>query len=97
MVYSSSDATVATVDQEGKVTANNPGTATITAQTTGYNAEGKKIYLAEEKSYKVTVKADLSTPLTLQVLKAGTIIVNSPQAGMQYTLNGGAKTAVPVF
>ena len=95
VVYSSSDATVATVDQEGKVTAINPGTATITAQTTGYNAEGKKIYLAEEKSYKVTVKADLSTPLTLQVLKPGTIVVNKPQPGMQYSLNGGAKKAVP--
>ena len=95
VVYSSSDATVATVDQQGKVTAINPGTVKITAQTTGLNAEGKKIYLAEEKSYKVTVKADLSTPLTLQVRKAGTIIVNSPQPGMQYSLNGGAKKAVP--
>ena len=56
VVYSSSDATVATVDQQGKVTAINPGTVKITAQTTGLNAEGKKIYLAEEKSYKVTVK-----------------------------------------
>ncbi|SEA09544.1 Ig-like domain (group 2) [Xylanibacter ruminicola] len=61
VVYSSSDATVATVDQEGKVTAITPGTATITAQTTGYNAEGKKIYLAEEKSYKVTVKAAVTS------------------------------------
>ena len=95
VVYSSSDATVATVDQQGKVTAINPGSVKITAQTTGLNAEGKKIYLAEEKSYKVTVKADLSTPLTLQVRKAGTIIVNSPQPGMQYSLNGGAKKAVP--
>jgi uncharacterized protein YjdB len=65
VVYSSSDATVATVDQEGKVTAINPGTATITAQTTGYNAEGKKIYLAEEKSYKVTVKPATATSLSL--------------------------------
>ena len=57
VVYSSSDATVATVDQAGTVTAVAAGTAVITAQTTGYNAEGKKIYLPEEKSYKVTVKA----------------------------------------
>ena len=95
VVYSSSDATVATVDQQGKVTAITPGTATITAQTTGYNAEGKKIYLAEEKSYKVTVVTALSTPLTLQVLTPGTIVVNKPQPGMQYSLNGGKKTAVP--
>ena len=95
VVYSSSDETVATVDQEGKVTAIAAGTATITAQTTGLNAEGKKIYLPEEKSYKVTVKADLGTPLTLQVLTPGTIVVNKPQPGMQYSLNGGAKMAVP--
>ena len=70
VVYSSSDETVATVDQEGKVTAIAAGTATITAQTTGYNAEGKKIYLAEEKSYKVTVYDpvnSLSSPALLTV------------------------------
>ena len=65
VVYSSSDATVATVDQAGTVTAVAAGTATITAQTTGYNAEGKKIYLAEEKSYKVTVKPATATSLSL--------------------------------
>ncbi len=65
VVYSSSDATVATVDQQGKVTAIAAGTAVITAQTTGYNAEGKKIYLAEEKSYKVTVKPATATSLSL--------------------------------
>ncbi len=78
VVYSSSDATVATVDQQGKVTAINPGTATITAQTTGYNAEGKKIYLTEEKSYKVTVVPvnSLSIPalLTVAVGNSATII-----------------------
>ncbi len=95
VLYSSSDATVATVDQQGKVTAINPGTVKITAQTTGLNAEGKKIYLPEEKSYKVTVVTALSAPLTLQVLTPGTIVVNKPQPGMQYSLNGGAKTAVP--
>ena len=70
VLYSSSDETVATVDQEGKVTAIAAGTATITAQTTGYNAEGKKIYLAEEKSYKVTVYDpvnSLSSPALLTV------------------------------
>ena len=65
VVYSSSDATVATVDQAGTVTAVAAGTAVITAQTTGYNAEGKKIYLAEEKSYKVTVKPATATSLSL--------------------------------
>ena len=43
----------------------------------------------------VAVAPTLSTPLTLQVLTPGTIVVNKPQPGMQYSLNGGAKTAVP--
>lgn len=57
ITYSSSDTEVATVDQEGKVTAIKAGTTMITAQTTGYYAEGKKNYIPEEKSYKVTVVA----------------------------------------
>lgn len=38
-----------------------------------------------------TMKA---TPLTLEAITAGTIVVNNPQAGMQYSLNDGAKQAV---
>ena len=33
----------------------------------------------------------LETPLTLEALTDGTIVVYDPQSGMQYTLNGGAK------
>ncbi len=33
-------------------------------------------------------------PLTIEALTAGTIVVNNPQSGMKYTLNGGTKTAV---
>ena len=33
-------------------------------------------------------------PLTLEALNNGTIVVSNPQSGMQYTLNGGAKTAI---
>jgi hypothetical protein len=36
----------------------------------------------------------LSIPLTMEALSAGTIVVANPQSGMQYTLNGGVKTAV---
>ena len=32
--------------------------------------------------------------LTMQALTAGTIVVNNPKNGMQYSLNGGAKTPV---
>ena len=34
------------------------------------------------------------TPLTLEAKTAGTIVVSSPKSGMQYSKNGGAKTAV---
>ena len=33
-------------------------------------------------------------PLTMEALTAGTIVVQYPKEGMQYTLNGGAKTPV---
>lgn len=64
VIYSSSNEAVATVDQTGKVTALTAGTTTITAQVTGYDAAGKKIYTPEEKSYTVTVVDPVNT-LTL--------------------------------
>ena len=36
----------------------------------------------------------LATPLTLEALSDGTIKVNSPKSGMQYSLNGGTKTTM---
>ena len=36
----------------------------------------------------------LTTPLTLEALTDGTIKVYNPQIGMQYSLNGGAKTTM---
>ncbi len=39
-------------------------------------------------------QTDLETPLTLEAKTAGTIVVESPISGMQYTLNGGEKQAV---
>lgn len=87
ITYSSSDETIATVDKEGKVTALNQGTVKITAKTTGYNAEGKQIYMVEEKSYKVTV-----TPKTI------TVYVNVDAVGwasMNYHTWGGVSTSWP--
>ena len=106
--YTSSDTKVATVDNSGLVTGVADGEATITATATGYCSKtGTKIYLPDSKSYKVTVGGGsvvppgptpgptaLATPLTMEAITAGTIVVASPQAGMQYSLNGGAKTAV---
>ena len=54
--YTSSDTNVVTVDGEGMVTAIAEGEATITATATGYSTGGKKIYQADSKSYKLTVK-----------------------------------------
>ena len=89
VTYSSSDEAIATVDKEGKVTALNPGTVKITAKTTGYNAEGKQIYMVEEKSYKVTV-----TPKTI------TVYVNVGSTGwasMNYWTWGGDNTHAPTI
>ena len=61
--YSSSKTDVATVDNEGLVTAKAEGTTTITATATGYSSQnGKKIYQPASVSYVVTV-----TPATVAV------------------------------
>ena len=84
VTWSSDKEEVATVDANGLVTAVAAGITTITAKA------GDKSATCE-----VTVTANpAATPLTMEAITAGTIIVNSPKAGMQYSLNGGAKTAV---
>ena len=46
--------------------------------------------------FSMTVNTELSssTPLTLEALTDGTIKVNNPKNGMQYTLNDGGKSTV---
>ena len=79
----SADATILSIDGL-KVKALKEGETKVTAKAGGKTAE-----------CTVTVAADpLATPLTVEAITAGTITVNSPKAGMQYSLNGGAKTAV---
>ena len=58
--------------------------------TVKYNGE-KKV-----KSVKAVKKVDpkLATPLTIEAITAGSITVSDPKAGMQYSKNGGAKTAM---
>ena len=62
--------------------------------------DGAKIKLVPPTAYAAKVKSvtmedePYSVPLTLEALTAGTVRVNSPKAGMQYTLNNGAKTAM---
>ena len=43
---------------------------------------------------EVFLLPSFSTPLTMEAITAGNIVVDHPQAGMQYSLNGGAKTTV---
>ena len=62
-------------------------------------AEGSPVtatYKGEKKVKSVkAVKVDpLAVPLTIEAIAAGTIQVAQPKEGMQYSLNGGAKTAV---
>ena len=42
----------------------------------------------------IATKHQEPTPLTIEALTAGTIVVQGPQSGMKYTLNGGDKTPV---
>ncbi|MBR6913120.1 MAG: hypothetical protein IKN34_04850, partial [Treponema sp.] len=65
------------------------------------DASNKSKYTFTMPESDVTVSATfteeattLSTPLTLKALTAGTIVVKDPMSGMQYSKNGGAKTAV---
>ena len=48
------------------------------------------------KSVKAVKKVDpkLATPLTIEAITPGIISVSNPKEGMQYSKNGGAKTAV---
>ena len=82
VTWSSDKETVATV-ADGVVHAVAVGTAIITAKAGDKTA-----------TCTVTVNNLLSTPLTLKALTAGTIVVTNPQPGMQYSLNGGAKTTM---
>ena len=70
------------------------GTATLPNVTEG--ATVTATYNGTKKVIGVkAVKVDpLAVPLTIEAITAGTIMVNSPKEGMQYSLNGGAKAAV---
>ena len=46
------------------------------------------------KSVKAVKVDPLAVPLTIEAIAAGSINVSNPKEGMQYSLNGGAKTAV---
>jgi hypothetical protein len=64
------------------------GSETVTLQYTGR---------LKVKSVTATTDAKpgpLATPLTIEAITAGSIIVEKPKAGMQYSVNGGTKTTI---
>ena len=84
--YTSSKTDVATVDNEGLVTAKAEGTTTITATATGYSSQnGKKIYQPASVSNVVTVK-----PATLPAAT----ITTDPKATASDILAGSATALV---
>lgn len=84
------------VEADGEpVTINNGVTTPITA--------GATVVLVPPENLRRSIKSVtllesnmgyLPMPLTMEALTAGTIVIESPRSGMQYTLNGGAKIAV---
>ena len=75
-----------------------PAAATTTGVAAGTTVSVKYSGTKKVKSIEAVKKAaepvTLSTPLTVEALTAGTITVSDPKTGMQYSLNGAAKTAV---
>ena len=91
--YSSSDVTVATVDQSGLVTAVGAGTALITVRATGYATDGRKIYIEDSKSYEVTVTGGGSSGGTLSYLAwNGTALAETSINAADYTVMTTATT-----
>ena len=80
--------------QEGTEDAKNwtvPAEAAEGSPVTATYSGSKKV-----KSVKAVKKVDpkLATPLTIEAITPGIISVSNPKEGMQYSKNGGAKTAV---
>ena len=69
------------------------GPSSYTYVKTGVTFEDNLYYAINVKMTNTTNY--LTVPLTFEAKTAGTIAISSPKSGMKYTLNGGAKTAVP--
>lgn len=94
VTWSTSDASVATVDEHGVVTAIKGGTATITATSVDVNDEGEHA----TASCTVTVKSlgDLSATVNAQVVtENGAKWVTIDAASRTFTVNGDAVSTFP--
>ena len=94
ITYTSSDTSVATVDQEGRVTGVGVGTATITATADAY----KNYTAADPVSYTVTVTNDNLSGLTVKWQREPVFVVkvgSDVQTPGAYTVDSG-YTGTPV-
>ena len=72
-----------------------PGTQVLEGVLSGSTLVATYSGTRKVKSVKAVRKYGmLDVPLTIEALTAGTVVVQDPQSGMKYTLNGGTKTAV---
>ena len=109
MKFQSADTSIATVDDQGNVTGVKEGKTTITLTVTTYDANKTwknnvfsdasatidvEVIAADAEEDEDEETKEAATPLTMEAITAGTIVVAGPQSGMQYSLNGGAKQAV---
>jgi len=79
--YTSSKTDVATVDNEGLVTAKAEGITTITATATGYSSQnGKKIYQPASVSYVVTVVPATVSATSLTLNKTTEVLAKNGDA-----------------
>ena len=95
LTYQSSDSAVATVDSNGKVTAEGAGTATITitaAETDNYNATTKQITVTIAKAdQSITAKATASS---IAVGKTSTVSTTGNKGKVTYTSSNTAIATV---
>ena len=105
LTYSTDNPSVATVNQDGKVTARSIGEATITVHM---DEDRKDWYAATDRTYRVVVKVpsaeqlrriDRDTPLTLVAQEDGKITITfcggiTLSADIIYTINGGAEQII---
>ena len=79
-----------------------PATTSGTVTFNATDGNSKKHFFSKNgvtiekgKFYQSTIKLmPYSTPLTMEALTAGSIVITSPKSGMQFSVNGGTKTKI---
>ncbi len=91
ITYTSSDETIASVDQNGNVTAHKYGDVIITM-----TVAANEYYLGATKQVKVSARSkEMLVPLTIEAIEAGYInIYNYCNLTFMYSLNGADKVTI---